>query len=211
MNCPSRRSSLVYGLGYFGGSVAFYGTNSVFAVARADYAASAGDNDFEAQWLDGPADYATAAAWTANFPNASPTWPNVAKTNTGICYLRSQVTMADIADGASNTYLLGEKYLQPDNYFDGSDGSDNESLFNGSDNDNLRTCYYDGQIAVRTPMQDTPGYYDGGRSGSAHSDTLNMSFCDGSVQSISYSIDPETHRRLGNRQDGLTADAKKVY
>ena len=32
--------------------------------------------------------------------------------------------------------------------------------------------------------------------------------CDGSVRTISYSIDGEIYRRLGNRKDGLTIDEK---
>jgi prepilin-type N-terminal cleavage/methylation domain-containing protein/prepilin-type processing-associated H-X9-DG protein len=208
MNCPSRRNPIVFALGWFSGSATFYGANAVNAVARADYAACAGDADMEGQWLDGPSDYATARVWDANFPNGNPTWPNVKKWATGICYLRSRVMISEITDGASNTYMLGEKYLVPDNYYNGNDGADNESIFAGTDNDNLRVTYYNGNTATHTPIQDTPGRWDSNRFGSAHPIGLNMSFCDGSVQAINYSIDPEAHRRLGNRQDGLSVDPK---
>ena len=152
----------------------------------------------------------------------SGTWPNVAVNGggsfngsspaTGISYLRSRVKISDITDGTSKTYMLGEKYLIPDHYYDGEEGADNESMYCGYDNDNHRTTFYQaGNPPDHQPMQDTPGWLGGTYAcfGSAHANSLNMAFCDGSVQAVNYTIDPETHRRLGNRKDGLTIDAKK--
>jgi len=203
MICPTRRTPVTFGTGWFGGSVQFYGANPVNVCARGDYAACAGDIP-EGQYWYGPPDLATAASWTRNN-----SWPNVAGTATGICYMRSEVTIAMVTDGVSNTYMLGEKYLVPDNYYNGNDAADNEPMYIGYDNDICRTTYYNGTTPTHTPMQDTSGYQDSNRFGSAHADSCNMCLCDGSVRAISYTIDPETHRRLGNREDGLPIDASK--
>ena len=42
----------------------------------------------------------------------------------------------------------------------------------------------------------------------AHANSCNMSFCDGSVRTIDYSIDPLTHRYLGNREDSVSIGSK---
>ncbi len=116
--------------------------------------------------------------------------------------------MGQITDGTSDTYMLGEKYLNPDNYYDGNDNADNETMYAGYDNDISRSTYYNGSSPDHTPRQDTPGTTNLWTFGSAHAIGLNMAFCDGSVQMINYTIDPETHRRLGNRHDGLAIDGK---
>jgi prepilin-type N-terminal cleavage/methylation domain-containing protein len=218
MNCASRRRAIIYpigysagGPGYSGNQYAAYGSNPVGVVARGDYAACAGDR-FYASGYAGPSDLASARSLTQTNtwstilydPGFSPPpWP------TGICYLRSEVKMADVTDGTSNTYMLGEKYVVPDWYFNGADGADNESMYNGFDNDTHRTTYYSASAGItHTPMQDTPGYSGFNRFGSAHANGCAMTFCDGSVQWINYSIDAETHRCLGNRSDGKTIDRK---
>jgi prepilin-type N-terminal cleavage/methylation domain-containing protein/prepilin-type processing-associated H-X9-DG protein len=207
--CPSRRTPVLFPISssIFGGSKQFYGADSVSMVSRSDYAACAGDQSSN-QYDAGPETLDAAALLTKNN-----TWPKLgSKDNpaTGISYLRSEVIMAWITDGTSNTYMLGEKYLNPDSYYNGDDYSDDECAFIGYDDDMYRVTYCDNaQDYSHTPMQDTPGIVSTSRFGSAHAISCNMSFCDGSVRAIDYTIDPVTNRYLGNREDGIPVDSTK--
>jgi len=121
-------------------------------------------------------------------------WPNFDWS--GICFVRSQIRVADVLDGTSNTLAVGEKYVNPDAYVIGNDLTDNEDAWIGADQDTLR-------LANETilPQQDRPGYLALFTFGSPHPGGCNFVLCDGSVHMISYSIDPEVYRCLGNRND----------
>ena len=136
---------------------------------------------------------------------------------TGISYQRSQVTMADIKDGTSNTFLIGEKYINSDHYTDGNDYGDRKQCTAADDLELLRWTGINGTamstaIAITCPGRTGRRLGEGDHVqwfGSAHASGFNMSFCDGSVRSISYSIDGEVYRRLGNRKDGLPIDGSQ--
>lgn len=160
-------------------------------------------------------------------------------TMTGVIYLHSHIQMAQIPDGASKTYLLGEKYLNPDTYNNGSGCGDSGGWNMGYDYNTTRwtslltiTSTTMGQQVV-PPARDTSGMDVSNAAtvqpnpnappltgiqytpacdtnfGSAHTSTFNMAFCDGSVQSIPFNIDITTHIALGGRNDGLSIDPSK--
>ena len=211
MTCPSRRVANVYDYENSGGVFVYCAPFE--QCSKTDYAANAGDEILPEllNYPTNPTSYADGANydWTAYehsvfSPYRGETEP------TGVVFGRSEISFRNVEDGTSNTYMVGEKYMSTDNYEDGLDAGDNEPAFSGNNNDTLRTT-----AAVRTLGRkyqlgpDHPGSSNNlGEMlfGSAHPGGFHMAFCDGSVSSISFDVDPEVHRTHGHRADGVVVD-----
>jgi prepilin-type N-terminal cleavage/methylation domain-containing protein/prepilin-type processing-associated H-X9-DG protein len=181
-NCPARRPPIVYAKGNNTGYVNVTGVP--LRVARTDYAANTGSQNHDE--LDpGPTSLTQG-------DNPAYDWGDLS-IFTGIIYRRSQIRFGDITTGTSNTYLVGEKYLNPQSYYTGLDVGDNETMFVGFDNDI-------GRCTFSPPLQDRSGLADTFRFGSAHREGMNMAYCDGSVHFIPYSVDAALHRAAGSRR-----------
>jgi len=196
--CPTRRPAAPtpkrpYSLADFGlgpSSQMCYNANIADPLARSDYGGNSGDR--LVTWSSGPAP--ADALIGKGFKDMSDC--------TGIFFQRSEVTAANIPDGLSNTYLVGEKRLNPDRYFDGHDYSDDQTCWAGDDYDMQRWTHV-------LPGPDQAGAVLGFEFGSAHATGFNVSLCDGSVRKVDYGIEDVTHRRLGNRRDGYFIDGSK--
>jgi len=116
----------------------------------------------------------------------------------GMIHRMSRVQAAGVFDGLSNVYLLGEKYVATNTYLTGSDPGDDGPMMAGSSNGTIRSGF-------EPPTHDTPGVTHATAFGSAHAVVWNAAFGDGSVRSVSYSIDPSLHRLLSARADGAVA------
>jgi prepilin-type N-terminal cleavage/methylation domain-containing protein/prepilin-type processing-associated H-X9-DG protein len=196
-NCPTRRPLGLNPTG-LGGADFFYNMTCPAKLSRADYAINAGDFKVgNCEGYSGPTDLDSAASYS---------WMDVSQV-TGISYQRSEIRAAAVLDGASNTYLVGDKYMQADYYETGQDYGDNEGMYDGFANNNTRFCDTDparGRNLV--PAQDRSGIMNYCIFGSAHAGGFNMSMCDGSVRRINYTIDATIHAHLGNRRDGQPID-----
>jgi prepilin-type N-terminal cleavage/methylation domain-containing protein/prepilin-type processing-associated H-X9-DG protein len=133
------------------------------------------------------------------------------------------VRMTDITDGASNTILLGEKWMRPDQYATGA-WNDDHNLISSLDQDHMR-------IGDRPPIADTnknpftgalvtasdsnpccdywrdpnsrlPSPRLGSYFGGPHLGGMNTLLADGSVRVITWSISQTTFYNLCHKSDG---------
>jgi prepilin-type N-terminal cleavage/methylation domain-containing protein len=217
--CPTRRQAIVYPVAPYNADLNVAQCGTVDGAARCDYAANAGTyfthdggtgyNQYDygpktmAEGLDPNYQWGDLSFKGASISPRMPLGPPGAD---GISYKRSAIQIKDIPDGLSHTYLVGEKYLNPDDYVTGLDWADNESLYAGFGNDTYRATGWEAPPngtgpGLIPPMRDRRGYAQFEAFGSPHPQVWNMVFCDGAVHSISYDIEPNLHAYLANRRD----------
>jgi hypothetical protein len=230
-NCPSRRAARIYPSPWGPPGAQPIREQPWLAdvartgVAKSDYAANSGDSiEFAGDNFYRPENYAAIQPdkWTpTNVCQATGNAQNDANIDfcqTGIMYYRSTLKPAQITDGTSKTYLVGEKWMPvagyegfTDDKSPGFTSGDNQSMYTGFEWDNHRVAWNPADAETLQSSQPTPDGPDldssgtePRRFGSAHPSTFQMVFCDGSVHGIAYDIDPAAHRSLAHRFDGAT-------
>jgi prepilin-type processing-associated H-X9-DG protein len=132
------------------------------------------------------------------------------------------IRLAQITDGTSNTLLLGEKWMRPDQYLYGA-WNDDHNLLSSLDPDILR-------LGLLPPVRDTNNnpvtgqrvdatinnqccdwWRDpptsttqrlGSRFGGGHPGAMSALFADGSVRGINFNIDAITFAAICNKGEG---------
>ena len=167
-------------------------SNPVTKNARSCYCVNSGLTYSDPTSAGGPASIADSdsASWQAEFARQS-------RVYYGVSMAGSTIRLRQVLDGTSKTYLAGEKRISADNYTNGQNQNDNESMYAGANGD--ISCW---SGLGYPPNADLPGDGSWGMYGGAHPDVFHMVFCDGSVHAISYEIDPYLHQYLGDRRDG---------
>jgi len=137
----------------------------------------------------------------------------------------ARITFGSIPDGTSNTMAIGEKFLAPNTYT-GWQFSEDKGAFHGFDNGYVRstvainvtqgvTQQPGDPPSLSNPMRDTnvrlstlccDGTSFGWRAqflfGSAHPGGINAVYADGSVHTISFTVQPDVFNALGHISDG---------
>ncbi len=127
----------------------------------------------------------------------------------GICFPSSLIELQHITDGTSNTYMIDEKWSEheEDDLVDPI-SSNNNPWPAGALHDNLRSGDFapepNAKISSFSSLSDVKAKMREllSQFGGPHAGGINMAFCDGHVELVSFDIDVRTHQLQANRLDG---------
>ncbi|QDS98246.1 DUF1559 domain-containing protein [Adhaeretor mobilis] len=188
---------------YYDGSIWFGGATSAL---NGDY--SGAEAGYESKIAVLPIDICDSVPTSGSHLN------KIKRCQDGMSFVRSEVKVQQIEDGTSNTYLVGEKHINPDEYAGGTSTSDPELSLNTNqaaycgyewDNQKVAWSFRWGSESTQEDFQpkgDTIGDPATELFGSAHPGGFQMVYADGSVHNISYDVDPFTHSYSASRNDG---------
>jgi prepilin-type processing-associated H-X9-DG protein len=184
--CPSRRAPALYPFTAKKQRLwCFTASRMKGGVVKCDYAINAG-TEANNERGRGPKTYAEG-------DNPGYEWRDTGDLD-GVSFLRSEIEPSAISSGLNQTYLFGEKYMQPDKYELGTDWGDNKAATAGFNNDTSR-------VGGNGLHLDQVGYQNTKVWGSAHPEGVHFVFCDGSVRTVNYQIDPKMHRAMCDRHN----------
>lgn len=121
----------------------------------------------------------------------------------GVIFALSEISMRQVSDGTSNTYMVGEKAMNVNAYLGQPPGTDrkdqdygdDEGWLTGHNGDNVRSSGW-------PTFPDTPGVNPYENWGSSHPGVFHMMFADGSATAVPYDIDEDIHLIRGTRAGG---------
>ncbi len=218
LNCPSRRSDLLpVTLPIDYNNLSGEATARIDSAVRTDYGGCMGggepssdDSIFdrgEPRDGPGPSTLKEAEEWElVDAATGLNRWHSQhGGAANGVIIARYPIALRQITDGASNTYLIGERLVESDHYYSGHATNDDQNAYVGFDRDNQVSARYTPFPDVHSwelnRLASAVGEGLGFHFGSAHPSTFHVSMCDGSVQGINYDVDLSVHRAAGIRDE----------
>ncbi|MGE3244143.1 MAG: DUF1559 domain-containing protein [Pirellulales bacterium] len=189
-HCPSRRGPGLRGVDQ---ASPLYNANRPASSAKTDYGINAGTLPFSMD--PGPPNFKIAE--TYQWPTRKLELEEGILVQDGIAAYDLLIKLPMIMDGLSKTLLIGDKWMDPDQYETGMFAVDDQGLYFGMNADDAMFMNKD-----RFPLHDVGNislYYIWG---SAHPGAWNAAYCDGSVQAISYDADEEVLKAMATRAGG---------
>jgi prepilin-type N-terminal cleavage/methylation domain-containing protein len=212
--CPSRRNGQAYPI-----SPSNVGGTTATVAGRTDYAINGGSVLPTNMPSYSPFPHYPGPTGT---PPANYTWPVLVTANTatsfnGIATIHSSITEAMCPDNKDTMYLVGEKYMSPENYTIGVDvtlGSiDSGDVYSAMSGDDVCQTRWGNTTLVpamdrlstnNPPAQ--PAYI----FGSAHGAGWHVAFMDGHADLIAWSINPSVHQAMATRNGHEVIDPSTI-